>query len=153
MTDSHPTNLFQAGFTSRTLQFSPFWRIRISLPEADFDRVFNTIIAITPLQYGKTDHNASRSASGFEYYRPMADTPTGAESETRKRPGIVDMVFCIEPDHSLLERLVDTLYEYSSYYEPPISIEPILRSATIGLDDSDNPHRWWNTTGDWKADS
>ena len=19
-----------------------------------------------------------------------------------------------------------------------------------GLDDSDNPHRWWNTSGDWK---
>lgn len=147
---ANPNTLFQTGFTTRTLAFSPFWRVRISLPEADFDRVFEAVIAITPLQYGKTDHNASRSAPGFEYYRPLADTPTGAEVHTRKRPGIVDMAFSIPPDHALLEALVDTLYEHSSYYEPPISIEPILRSATIGLDDSANPHRWWNTTGDWK---
>ncbi len=24
-------------------------------------------------------------------------------------------------------------------------------SRSKGFDDRDNPHRWWNTTGDWKA--
>jgi hypothetical protein len=31
-----------------------------------------------------------------------------------------------------------------------IAVEEILVSRSKGLDDSKNPHRWWNTTGDWK---
>jgi len=27
---------------------------------------------------------------------------------------------------------------------------PELDAASKGLDDSQNPHRWWNTGGDWK---
>ncbi len=27
----------------------------------------------------------------------------------------------------------------------------VLRSRCKGLDDSDNSHRWWNKSGDWKA--
>lgn len=34
--------------------------------------------------------------------------------------------------------------------EPLIRFQSILSSRTKGLDDSANPHRWWNTTGDWK---
>ncbi len=102
--------------------------------------------------YGKTDHNASVSAPGLEYYRPLADTPTGAESATRKRPEIAEMSLAIEPNENLLKSLIEIIYQFHSYYEPPVSVEPILRSATRGLDDSENPHRWWNTGGDWKND-
>ena len=144
-------SLFETGFATDALEFRPFWRVRFSGPLQDIDRIFDEIIKIVPLTYGKTDRNASRSAPGYEYYRPMEGTPTGSEDDTRKRPDIVDMSICLAPEESTLRAVVDTIYQFHSYYEPPISIEPILRSSTLGLDDSDNPHRWWNNQGDWKT--
>lgn len=147
----HPAlAIFESGCSIPALAMTPYWRIRVNGPHGDLDRIFAELIKVHDFPYGKTDHNATVSAPGFEYYRPMADTPTGAETETRKRPDIVEMSFTIEPDEALLKTLLEIIYQFHSYYEPPISVEPILRSATRGLDDSDNPHRWWNNAGDWK---
>ena len=33
---------------------------------------------------------------------------------------------------------------------PYVPVRDALVSRSKGLDDRDNPHRWWNTTGDWK---
>lgn len=148
-----PSTLFETGLSIPALSMKPYWRVRISGPHDDLDRIFSHMIKVHDFPYGKTDHNASVSAEGLEYYRPMADTPTGAETETRKRPHIVEMSVSIEPNQELLEKLLEIIYQFHSYYEPPISVEPILRSATRGLDDSDNPNRWWNKGGDWKKSS
>ncbi len=152
MNPTDTDDLFHTGLATEAITLQPFWRIRFSGPRNDLDRIFNAIVAFTPLEYGKTDHNGYLTAGGTEYYRPMSDTPTGAETDTRKRPDIFEMAICIAPDESLLKRIIDTIYQLSSYYEPPMSVERILRSSTNGLDDSDNPHRWWNTSGDWKKD-
>ncbi len=145
-----PQKIFCNGFVSQSIALIPYWQIRLLGPLEDLDRIFDQVKNITPLEYGKTDQNAYRTAPGFEYYRPMADTPTGAEEETRKRPGVVEMAIAIPRDTDLLGEIIELVYEYHSYYEPPISVQEILRSQTRGLDDSDNPHRWWNTVGDWK---
>ena len=47
--------------------------------------------------------------------------------------------------------MIEAIYAVHSYYEPVIIVQDELRSSGNGLDDSDNPHRWWNTTGDWKT--
>ena len=119
-------------------------------PADEIDALFDEIIKVAPLIYGKTDRNAIRAAPADEYYRPLEGTPTGAECETRKRPGIVEMSIMIPPDQVQLEQIIEVIYQNHSYYEPPISVEPILRSETRGLDDSRNPNRWWNRDGDWK---
>lgn len=151
MSDATPNEIFDTGLETPAIRMVPYWRIRFLAPEEDVDRIFEAIIEIAPLEYGKTDRNATRAAPGFEYYRPLQGTPTGAESETRKRPGVTEMSVAIPPDRPLLERIITAIYETHSYYEPPISVEAILRSQTKGLDDSDNPNRWWNKAGDWKA--
>ena len=152
MQPMQPHAVFTTGVQTRAIRMLPYWRIRFSAPQEDVDRVFEAIVEIDPLVYGKTDRNASCSAAGLEYYRPLEGTPTGAEEDTRKRPGVVEMAFAIPPDEELLKRIIDAIYETHSYYEPPISVEMILRSETLGLDDSDNPNRWWNKSGDWKKD-
>ena len=152
MNDSNPQSIFETGLSTRAIKMIPYWRIRFLAPEDEIDGLFDAIKAIAPLVYGKTDQNAFRASSGYEYYRPMKGTPTGAETETRKRPGITEMNLSIPTDQALLEKIIDTIYEMHSYYEPPISVEPILRSETRGLDDSKNPNRWWNKEGDWKKD-
>ena len=146
-----PHDLFSSGFEIPAIRMIPYWRVRFLAPEEEIDALFDEIIKIAQLVYGKTDRNAIRSAPCHEYYRPMEGTPTGAESDTRKRPGIVEMSISIPTDQTLLEQIIEVIYQNHSYYEPPISVEPILRSETRGLDDSDNPNRWWNRDGDWKS--
>jgi hypothetical protein len=148
----NPQHLFSTGFEIPVIRMIPYWRVRFLAPEDEVDRLFDEIIKIAPLVYGKTDRNAIRAAPCHEYYRPLEGTPTGAEEETRKRPGIVEMSFSIPTEQALLEQIINVIYQYHSYYEPPISVEPILRSETRGLDDTDNPNRWWNKGGDWKRD-
>ena len=147
-----PHEIFNSGFETPAIRMQPYWRIRFSAPADEIDVLFDEIIKVAPLVYGKTDRNAIRAAPGHEYYRPLEGTPTGAESDTRKRPGIVEMVMMIPPDQAQLEQIIEMIYQHHSYYEPPISVEPILRSETRGLDDSQNPNRWWNRGGDWKND-
>ena len=148
----NPQHLFNTGFEIPAIRMIPYWRVRFLASADEVDQLFDEIIKIAPLVYGKTDRNAIRAAPCHEYYRPLEGTPTGAEEETRKRPGIVEMSFSIPPEQALLEQIVNVIYQYHSYCEPPISVEPVLRSETRGLDDTDNPNRWWNKGGDWKRD-
>jgi len=62
----------------------------------------------------------------------------------------VEVSFELPEDQSLVDRVVEAIFEVHSYQEPVIRIQPILASRSKGRDDSNNPHRWWNTTGDWK---
>ena len=153
MNTNNPQQLFNIGFEIPSIRMVPYWRIRFMTPEDEADHLFDEIIKVAPLVYGKTDRNAIRSAPAYEYYRPMAGTPTGAETGTRKRPGVVEMSISIPTDQAQLEAIIEVIYQNHSYYEPPISVEPILRSETRGLDDSDNPNRFWNRGGDWKQQS
>ena len=61
------------------------------------------------------------------------------------------MRFFLPRDESVLDAVIEAIYEVHSYYEPVIIVQEVLRSLCRGLDDSDNPHRWWNKNGDWKA--
>ena len=142
--------IFKTGLNTESLELKPYWRVRFMAPDGEIDALFDAIIEVAPLIYGKTDRNAIRSAPAWEYYRPISGAPTGAEEETRKRPGVTEMALLIPPDEDQLRKILDVLYFRHSYYEPPITVEPILRSETVGLDDSDNPNRWWNQGGDWK---
>jgi hypothetical protein len=148
----NPQELFNSGFEIPTIRMMPYWRIRFLAPEIEIDALYDEIIKVAPLVHGATDRNAIRAAPCFEYYRPLEAAPTGAESETRKRPGVVEMALLIPPDQAQLEAIIEVLYQHHSYYEPQITVEPILRSETRGLDDSANPNRWWNKEGDWKKD-
>ena len=142
--------IFQTGFSTRAINMQPFWKLTYQAPVEDIDRIFDSVTEVTPLVQGKTDRNGYRAASGFEYYRPLEGTPTGAEDELRKRPAVDEMSILIPRDQVLLEKIIDCIYEVHSYYEPVIVVAEVLRSECIGLDDSDNPHRWWNKGGDWK---
>ena len=143
-------NILEKGFSTRALNLHPMWQIMFQAPIEDIDRIFDQITRSTPLKMGKTDSNGFRSASGQEYYRPLEGAPTGAEDEIRKRPKVDEMTFYIPKDDKILNDILEAIYEVHSYYEPLIVVREVLRSETKGLDDSNNPHRWWNKQGDWK---
>ena len=145
--------LIDTGLDTGPLTLEPMWRVTFHAPPPDIDRIFDAICAVTGLEHGRTDRNGFRMPGGWEYYRPRAGTPTGAEEAVRKRPDVDAMTVFVPRDEAILTAVTDAIYRTHSYYEPVIIIDAVLRSATKGLDDSDNPHRWWNTTGDWKPDA
>jgi len=109
------------------------------------------VCKVDPLAQGeKYDSNAYQSASGIERYRPLEGAAAGPEKDVRKRPGVVEVNFEIADDQELLENVIETIFQVHSYQEPVIRVQEILTSRSKGLDDRDNPYRWWNTTGDWK---
>lgn len=145
-----PLNILNTGFDTRPIRMEPLWLVAYQAPAEDVDRIFDEIIKVAPLVHGKTDRTAYRSANGYEYYRPLEGTPTGPETETRRRPGVDEVRFFLPRDPAVLDQVIEAIYAVCSYYESVITVQDVLRSQTKGLDDQDNPHRWWNKTGDWK---
>ena len=119
-------------------------------PTEDVDRIMSAVVEIVPLSMGSYDSNAYQSAVGIERYRPLEGAAAGPEPEVRKRPGIVEVSFELPDDASTTERVIEAIFQVHSYQEPVIRVHTVLSSRSKGLDDSQNPNRWWNTTGDWK---
>jgi hypothetical protein len=139
-----------AAFETLSLRMESQLLLRFQAPPEDVDRIMAAVTALTPLAMGKYDGNAYQSAAGVERYRALEGAAAGAETELRKRPGVVEVSFQLPKDSDLLARIVEAIFQVHSYQEPMIAVEEILVSRSKGLDDSKNPHRWWNTAGDWK---
>ncbi len=141
----------EQGFETTSVRMERLLQLSVFAPEEDADRIMEHVCRIDPLSQGdRYDSNAFQSASGIERYRPLEGAAAGAEADVRKRPGVVELSFELPDDQALLERVIETVFQVHSYQEPVMKVQPILVSRSKGLDDSDNPHRWWNTTGDWK---
>ena len=139
------------GFETTSVRMERRLLVRVFAPDEDVDRILERVGAIDPLAQGeKYDSNAFQTAAGLERYRPLAGAAAGPESEVRKRPGVVEVSFELPDDQARLEAVVEAIFQVHSYQEPVIRVQEILTSRSKGLDDSTNPHRWWNTTGDWK---
>ena len=139
------------GFETNSVRMERLLTVSVFAPEEDADRIMAHVSEIVPLTQGeKYDSNAYQSAPGVERYRPLEGAAAGPETEVRKRPGVVELSFEMPDDQDLLEQVVEAVFQVHSYQEPVIKVQPALVSRSKGLDDSHNPHRWWNTTGDWK---
>jgi hypothetical protein len=124
--------------------------VTIQAPIVDVDRIIMHVTKVTPLIVGKYDTNVFVSASGIERYRPLDGAAAGFEAEVRKRPEIVEISFELDDDGALVSNVIEAIFYIHSYEEPVIRVAHIVSSRSKGLDDKENPNRWWNTTGDWK---
>jgi len=138
-----------SAFETRSVSMQRQFLVEFQAPTEDVDRIVEHVCAITPLRLGVYDRNAFQSAPGIERYRPLEGAAAGAESGTRLRPGVVTVSFQIDPDETLLAEIVEAIFQVHSYQESVILVREVLASRSKGLDDKDNPHRWWNTSGDW----
>jgi hypothetical protein len=138
------------AFETRSVTMARVRLLSFQAPAEDVDRIMEAVVAITPLPMGCYDSNAYQSAAGIERYRPLEGAAAGAEAGLRKRPGVVEISFELPDDEAVVRAVVEAIFQVHSYQEPVIRLREILTSRSKGLDDSTNPHRWWNTTGDWK---
>lgn len=107
-------NILQEGFDTRPIEMQPLWLVMFQAPEEDVDRIFDEVCKVTQLEQGKTDRNGYRAPAGTEYYRPREGTPTGAEEDTRHRPGVDEMRFFIPRETELLKAVIEAIYEVHS---------------------------------------
>jgi hypothetical protein len=138
------------GFETLSVSMVPMRLLTFQAPVEDVDRIMEAVVAIVPLAMGAYDSNAYQSAPGVERYRPLEGAATGAESGLRRRPGVVEVVFELPDAQDVTERVIEAIFQAHSYQEPVIRLQATLSSRSKGLDDSKNPNRWWNSTGDWK---
>lgn len=139
-----------SAFETHSVRMLKFWTVTIQAPVEDIARIMEHVSAVTPLRQGPYDNNAYVTAVGTERYRPLDGAAAGAESAVRERPGVVEVSFDLTPDPDILGQVVEAVFQVHSYQEPVIKVQDTLVSRSKGLDDRNNPHRWWNTTGDWK---
>jgi hypothetical protein len=138
------------AFETRSVLMEHFTLLTFQAPEADVERIMVAVTSIIPLAMGAYDNNAWVSAPGIERYRPRQGAAAGEESAVRQRPGVVEVSFELPTDRALTLSVVEAIFQVHSYQEPVIRLIPVLAGRSKGLDDKDNPNRWWNTTGDWK---
>ena len=144
----------ESGFETKSVRMERLLTICVFAPEQDVERIMAHVCQIVPLIQGdKYDSNAYQTAAGIERYRPLEGAAAGPETEVRQRPGVVELSFEMPDDQGLLERVIEAVFQVHSYQEPVIKVQHSLVSRSKGLDDSANPHRWWNTTGDWKKNT
>lgn len=139
-----------AQFDTKSVHMARVLIVDTYAPRQDVDRIMEHVCGVDPLAQGlKYDSNAYQSADGVERYRPRQGAAAGAEEEVRKRPGIVCISFELPDDQDVLARVVEAIFQVHAYQEPVIRAHHILSSRSRGLNDRDNPNRWWNTSGDW----
>ncbi|MGB5870395.1 MAG: hypothetical protein WBH04_09350 [Albidovulum sp.] len=142
----------QAGFETASMRMEPVHLMEIQTPLEDVERIMAAVVAIDPLAMGKAyDSNAFQTAAGVERYRPRDGAVAGCEEDVRRRPGVVSLYFESCGGVEVVARIVEAVYQVHSYQEPVIRVVECLTGRTKGLDDSNNPHRWWNAKGDWKV--
>ncbi len=142
--------MIDEAFETNSARMENHCLLTFQAPAEDVDRIMVAVVKIAPLTMGNYDSNAYQSGPGIERYRPLDGAAAGPENELRRRPGPVEVSFELPADRPLIESVVETIFQVHSYQEPVIRLLPILSSRSKGLDDSANPNRWWNTTGDWK---
>ena len=141
------------AFETESVRMEARCLLTLQAPAEDADRIMDAVVKVTPLAMGHYDSNAYQSGPGIERYRPLAGAAAGAESEIRKRPGIIEIAFELRDESAVIEQVIETIFQVHSYQEPVIRLQTILSSRSKGLDDRGNPNRWWNTTGDWKTEA
>ncbi len=125
--------------------------VTVQAPQEDLDRIMAHVVGIAPLVLGNYDSNSFQTSPGVENYRPRPGAVAGVEDQVRHRPGVCEISFQLPLDDEVVQRIVEEIFQVHSYQEPVIKIVKLLASRSKGLDDRTNPHRWWNTSGDWKA--
>lgn len=143
--------MIERNFETKSVRMERMVLLTLQAPADDVDRIMEAVVKVVPLTMGKYDSNAYQSGAGVERYRPLEGAAAGAETDLRKRPGTVEVTFELPDDQNVIGQVIEVIFQTHSYQEPVIRLQNILASRTKGLDDSKNPNRWWNTTGDWKA--
>lgn len=120
----------------------PAYLVTMHVPNADVDRVLESVAKEVGLYYGKYDNVAYLDAAGLEQYRPLEGSKGGALDSAWREP-TTRVHFSVPRDEGILLRALNAAHSAHSYEEPVFYVSEVWRTLATNPDDS-NPNRWWN---------
>jgi hypothetical protein len=116
--------------------------VTMHVPNADVDRVLESVSKEVSLFYGKYDNVAYLDAAGLEQYRPLEGAKAGAQDSIWREP-TTRVHFSVPRDEDILRKALCAAHSAHSYEEPVFYISEVWRTLATNPDDS-NPNKWWN---------
>jgi hypothetical protein len=126
-----------------TCQFESVWGVRVELATRDDARVREAVKAAVGLRYGDYEGVAFESATGMQFFRPLAGSAAGNIERSIEMPARI-LSFNVPRDPAILAAAVEAVRHSHSYEEPVITVQEVLACRTDASDQRDNPNRWWN---------
>jgi hypothetical protein len=127
----------------RRASLFPVWHVAVELTDRDLVHVRTAVAEAAGLDYGNYDGVCFETASGTQYFRPLAGSQGGAHAEAIGLPVRV-LTFSIPREEQLLAKVIDAIVDVHSYEEPVIYVSEALATRAITEAARDNPNRWWN---------
>jgi hypothetical protein len=135
--------LTQINKALETCQFEPVWVVRVELATRDDARVREAVTAAVGLRYGDYEGVAFESATGMQFFSPLAGSVVGDIDRTIEMPARV-LSFSVPRDPAVLAAAVEAVRHSQSYEVPVITVQEVLACRADDSDQRDNPNRWWN---------
>ena len=121
----------------------PAYIVSVNVPSEAAEKVLVSITNSVPLEYGKYDHVAFRSATGVEQFRPLRGARAGEQAVLSEVP-TTRITFAIPEDVAILQKVIAAARYAHPYEEPVLHVETGWMSRAKPAGDESNPNRWWN---------
>ncbi len=117
--------------------------VRVQIPTGYVDPVLASIVAVTPLQYGKYEHVVFRYTAGTQQFKPMEGSHVGEIDLIHISTD--EISFTLPSDDSILCQVIEAIFSTHPYEEPVIYIQETLSTRFKYGSGKDNPNKWWET--------
>ena len=117
--------------------------VSVNVPTESAAKVLRGITDSVPLEYGKYDQVAFRSATGVEQFRPLRGS-RGGEQATLSEVPTTRITFAIPEDMDTVHKVIAAIRYAHPYEEPVVHVETGWMSRAKPGGEEANPNRWWN---------
>jgi hypothetical protein len=132
-----------AAIEDKEFQLEPAYIVSVNVPSEAAEKVLRSITDSVPLEYGKYNHVAFRSATGVEQFRPLQGSRAGEQAMLSEVP-TTRITFAIPEDVNILHKVIAACRYAHPYEEPVVHVETGWMSRAKAGGDESNPNRWWN---------
>ena len=127
----------------KAFRLEPAYIVSVNVPSEAAEKVLRSITDSVPLEYGKYDHVAFRSATGVEQFRPLQGSRAGEQPLSSQVP-TTRITFAIPEDVDTLHKVISAVRYTHPYEEPVVHVETGWMSRAKPGGEQSNPKRWWN---------
>ena len=126
-----------------TFRLDSAYIVSVNVPSEAAERVLRSITDSVPLEYGKYDQVAFRSATGVEQFRPLLGSRAGRQVLLSEVP-TTRITFAIPEKIDILHKVIAAVRYSHPYEEPVVHVEVGWMSRGKPGGEESNPNRWWN---------
>jgi hypothetical protein len=131
------------AIVDKAFRLEPAYIVSVNVPSEATAKVLRSIADSIPLEYGKYDHVAFRSATGVEQFRPLQGSRAG-EQEVLSEVPTTRITFSIPEDVDSLHKVIAAVRYAHPYEEPVVHVETGWMSRAKSGGEESNQNRWWN---------